>query len=124
MSRLLTYSLLFFYLGFSLAGYNINTTTSYFTDIETSGANTITAGHWQVDEIEKDDCKKGGWEELVDPDTGEIFKNQGQCVSHTNHENNNLEVGVAEVEEAEIIQPIIEEVDTLETSTEITAPVI
>jgi len=29
----------------------------------------------------KDDCKNGGWMDLVDDD-GEAFKNQGDCVSH------------------------------------------
>jgi hypothetical protein len=32
----------------------------------------------------KDDCKKGGWQTLTNSD-GEPFKNQGQCVSSTNH---------------------------------------
>lgn len=32
----------------------------------------------------KDDCKKDGWKNLQDDD-GVNFKNQGQCVSHTNH---------------------------------------
>ena len=32
----------------------------------------------------KDDCKKGGWQTLTD-NNGNPFKNQGQCVSFTNH---------------------------------------
>ena len=32
----------------------------------------------------KDDCKNGGWMNLVD-DEGDAFKNQGDCVSYTNH---------------------------------------
>lgn len=35
----------------------------------------------------KDDCKKDGWKNLQDDD-GVNFKNQGQCVSHTNHHDN------------------------------------
>jgi hypothetical protein len=35
----------------------------------------------------KDDCKKDGWKNLQDDD-GNNFKNQGQCVSHTNHHDN------------------------------------
>ena len=31
----------------------------------------------------KDDCKDGGWMDLVNAD-GEPFKNQGDCVSYTN----------------------------------------
>ena len=33
----------------------------------------------------KDQCKKGGWKNFVDPS----FKNQGQCVSYTNGRTNN-----------------------------------
>ncbi len=32
----------------------------------------------------KDDCKKGGYQDLTDAD-GNSFKNQGQCVSYFNH---------------------------------------
>ena len=32
----------------------------------------------------KDDCKNGGWMDLVNGD-GEPFKNQGDCVSYTNN---------------------------------------
>ncbi len=32
----------------------------------------------------KDDCKDGGWMNLAD-DEGNAFKNQGDCVSYTNH---------------------------------------
>lgn len=32
----------------------------------------------------KDDCKNGGWQTLTDAN-GQPFKNQGQCVSSTNH---------------------------------------
>lgn len=35
----------------------------------------------------KDDCKKDDWKNLQDDD-GVNFKNQGQCVSHTNHHDN------------------------------------
>ncbi|MEX0895428.1 MAG: hypothetical protein WDZ94_00640 [Patescibacteria group bacterium] len=43
------------------------------------------AAHWHVGveaqtPTSKDDCKKGGWMNLVDED-GNQFKNQGQCVS-------------------------------------------
>jgi hypothetical protein len=34
--------------------------------------------------LTKDDCKNGGWQTHTTP-TGEPFKNQGQCVSSTNH---------------------------------------
>lgn len=32
----------------------------------------------------KDQCKKGGWQDLTDAD-GNSFRNQGQCVSYFNH---------------------------------------
>lgn len=32
----------------------------------------------------KDQCKKGGWQNLEDAN-GQPFKNQGQCVSYFNH---------------------------------------
>jgi hypothetical protein len=34
----------------------------------------------------KDDCKNGGWQNLLDSN-GQAFKNQGQCVSSSNHNN-------------------------------------
>lgn len=34
--------------------------------------------------VTKDDCKNGGWQTRTDA-AGEPFKNQGQCVSSTNH---------------------------------------
>lgn len=36
--------------------------------------------------VTKDDCKNGGWQNLRDAG-GAPFKNQGQCVSYTNHQN-------------------------------------
>lgn len=85
MKRAFVYSLLVFYGGFIGLSFNADNTSSYFTDVEVSEGNTITTGVWVVPPIEKDDCKKYGWEELIDPETGEIFKNQGQCVSEANH---------------------------------------
>lgn len=35
--------------------------------------------------INKDQCKKDGYKNFIDPSTGKVFKNQGQCVSYTNH---------------------------------------
>ena len=35
---------------------------------------------------DKDDCKKGGWQNLTDGDS-QPFKNQGKCVSYANHNN-------------------------------------
>jgi Flp pilus assembly pilin Flp len=35
--------------------------------------------------IDKNACKKGGWTEIINPDTGEFFTNQGECVAWTNH---------------------------------------
>jgi hypothetical protein len=35
--------------------------------------------------LTKDDCKNGGWQTHTTA-TGEPFKNQGQCVSYTNHQ--------------------------------------
>lgn len=82
MKNILKISLiLLFYIGILTVAYGSNNTASYFTDTEVSGGHTITTGVWSVPPIEKEDCKKGGWEELIDPDTGEVFKNQGQCVS-------------------------------------------
>lgn len=34
---------------------------------------------------DKDQCKNGGFKNYTDPSTGQPFKNQGQCVSFTNH---------------------------------------
>jgi hypothetical protein len=30
-------------------------------------------------------CKDGGWQHIIDPDTGLDFTDQGQCVSNYNH---------------------------------------
>lgn len=34
-----------------------------------------------VDELNKDDCKKGGWQTYEDNSGAQLFKNQGDCVS-------------------------------------------
>ena len=80
-------SILILFASFGAASFSSGGTSSYFTDTEISQNNVITTGEWvmEPEPIDKDDCKKGGWEGLVDPRTGEIFKNQGQCVSYTNH---------------------------------------
>lgn len=86
MKRILTYGTLIFYIGLVGLSFGTHDTSSYFSDVEISADNTITTGVWVIPPPEKEDCKKYGWEELIDPDTGEIFKNQGQCVSETNHD--------------------------------------
>lgn len=85
LGRLITYSTLVFYTGLVAVGFGMDNTSSSFTDTEISEGNTIVTGHWVVEPepIEKDDCKKYGWEELTDPETGEIYRNQGECVSDT-----------------------------------------
>ena len=70
-----------------MVSFDASSTSSYFSDSEISTGNIITTGHWVVEPVEKDGCKDGGWQDLIDPETGEVFKNQGQCVSHTNHSN-------------------------------------
>ena len=36
--------------------------------------------------VSKDQCKKGGYRNFIDPRTGRPFKNQGQCVSFVEHQ--------------------------------------
>ena len=49
------------------------------TDDDDGGSNSppVSVG------FSKDDCKKGGWQNLTRPD-GSSFRNQGACVSFTN----------------------------------------
>jgi hypothetical protein len=56
-------------------GVEINGMTYNFEKVTTSSENTPT---------NKDDCKKDGWKTLMNVD-GRMFKNQGQCVSYSNH---------------------------------------
>jgi CARDB len=35
----------------------------------------------------KDDCKNSGWRKFKDESGKPLFKNQGQCIKHVNHEN-------------------------------------
>lgn len=43
---------------------------------------------------DKDECKKDGYKSVTDAD-GNPFKNQGQCVSYTNHVNESASAGLA-----------------------------
>ncbi len=62
-------------------GVELNGTTYNF---EKTAANT--------EPKNKDDCKKDGWKTLKSVD-GRMFKNQGQCVSYSNHHKADAEIG-------------------------------
>ncbi len=72
-------------------GSSVSAVTTY-TFINVTVNHTITASFAVNSPIDKDQCKKDGWQSLYHPD-GSLFKNQGDCVSFVASENGQNQSG-------------------------------
>jgi hypothetical protein len=70
-------------LGFGVNIGSNNPSYDVFTDLVTFNGTTYDFVYTNVP-TGKNACKQGGWQSLTDGE-GNPFKNQGQCVSYTNH---------------------------------------
>jgi hypothetical protein len=79
--------------GVSVGTYN----TDYTIDVDGIELNGTTynfeRSSGNIEPTNKDDCKKDGWKMLKNVD-GRMFKNQGQCVSYTNHNEATMDASV------------------------------
>lgn len=83
--------------GVGVGSYN----TDYTIDVDGVEINGMTYNFEKVtakndkEPTNKDDCKKDGWKTLMNVD-GQMFKNQGQCVSYVNHQEVSVDADVDE----------------------------